>query len=97
VRVPLALTFFRSWMTENVRKTRVREVFTDQNGGASTSFGMSMGMDADNEEVDAAASSVGVWHMKPFRSSGSAGLARAPWSRRRLPMFLTPLAKVTPE
>ena len=40
-------------------------------------------MDADDPEVDAAASSVGALHMKPFRSNGSAGLARAPWSRQQ--------------
>ena len=50
VRVPPALTFFRSWMTENVRKTGVREVFADQHGGASTRFGISMAMDADDED-----------------------------------------------
>jgi len=83
VRVPPALTFFRSWMTENVRKTGVREVFADQHGGTSTRFGMSMAMDADDEEVDAAASSVGALHMNPFRSNGGAELARAPWSRQQ--------------
>jgi hypothetical protein len=44
---------------------------------------MSMAMDADDPEVDAAASSVGALHMNPFRSNGSAGLARAPWSRQQ--------------
>ena len=39
---------------------------------------MSMAMDADDEEVDAAASSVGALHMNPFRSNGGAGWARAP-------------------
>jgi hypothetical protein len=29
-------------------------------------------MDADDEEVDAAASSVGALHMNPFRSNGGA-------------------------
>ena len=41
---------------------------------------MSTAADADNEEVDAAASSVGPLHMNPFRSSGGVGSARAPWS-----------------
>ena len=40
-------------------------------------------MDADDEEVDAAASSVGALHMNPFRSNGGAELARAPWSRHQ--------------
>jgi len=40
-------------------------------------------MDADDEEVDAAASSVGALHMNPFRSHGGAELARAPWSRHQ--------------
>ena len=49
------------WMTvENFRKTTVRDDFADQHGGASTRFGMSIAMDADDEEVDAAASSVGA-------------------------------------
>ena len=42
-----------------------------------------MAMDADDEEVDAAAISVAALHMNPFRSSGGAGLARAPWSRQQ--------------
>jgi len=42
-----------------------------------------MAMDADDEEVDAAASSVGALHMNPFRSNGGAGLARAPWSQQQ--------------
>ena len=36
-----------------------------------------------DEEVDAAASSVGALHMNPFRSNGGAELARAPWSRHQ--------------
>ena len=40
-------------------------------------------MDADDEEVDAAASSVGALHMNPFRSNGGAGLTCAPWSRQQ--------------
>ena len=40
-------------------------------------------MDADDEEVDAAANSVGALHMNPFRSNGGAELARAPWSRHQ--------------
>ena len=40
-------------------------------------------MDADDEEVDAAASSVGALHMNPFRSHGGTELARAPWSRHQ--------------
>jgi len=40
-------------------------------------------MDADDEEVDAAANSVGALHMNPFRSNGGAELARAPWSRQQ--------------
>jgi len=73
-------------MPENVRKTGVREVFADKHGGASTRFGMSMAMDADDEEVDAVASSVGALHMNPFRSNGGAGLARAPGLARAKPL-----------
>ena len=40
-------------------------------------------MDADDEELDAAANSVGALHMNPFRSNGGAELARAPWSRQQ--------------
>jgi len=54
--------------SENVRKTQVREV------SASNWFDPSstLMMDADDEEVDAAASSVGALHMNPFRSNGGA-------------------------
>ena len=67
-----ALTFFRVF--ENVRKTQVREV------SASNWFDPSstLMMDADDEEVDAAASSVGALHINPFRRNGGAELARSP-------------------
>ena len=43
-------------------KTGVREVSADQHGGASTRFGMSMAMDADDKEVGAT--------VRHWRSSG---------------------------
>jgi len=66
-------------ITENVRKTRVREVFASNWFDPSST----LMMDADDEEVDAAASSVGALHMNSFRSNGGAELARAPWSRHQ--------------
>ena len=47
---------------------------------------MSMAMDADDEEVDAAASSVGALRMNPFRSDGGAGLACVPGLARAKPL-----------
>ena len=38
---------------------------------------------ADDEEVDAAGSSVGALHMNPFCSSGGGGAACAQWSRQQ--------------
>jgi len=38
-------------------------------------FDMSTAADADDEAVDAAASSVGALHMKPFSSSGGGGVS----------------------
>jgi len=48
-------------------------------------------MDADDEEVDAVASSVGALHMNPFRRNGGAELARAPWSRHQATEFAKPV------
>jgi len=53
--------------SENVRKTQVREISLNWFDPSSTLM-----MDADDEEVDAAASSVGALHMNPFRSNGGA-------------------------